>query len=214
MLIVAEKFQTGFDQPLLHTMYVDKSLDGLAAVQTLSRLNRIHPLKDEHLRPRLPQRDRGHRRSVRAVPRLHRRPADRPEHPLGHPPRLDDFDVLRAEEIEARCRALLGARSIDAKRSAEVYAALAPGQERFEHLGDEERLGVPRRARTGSSAPTRSSPRSSPSQTPRSSATTSTAARSSLYLRDTATVERLDLGTEVELTHLRNRSPIERLARR
>ena len=46
MLIVAEKFQTGFDQPLLHTMYVDKVLTGLNAVQTLSRLNRIHPLKD------------------------------------------------------------------------------------------------------------------------------------------------------------------------
>ncbi len=43
VLIVAEKFQTGFDQPLLHTMYVDKILIGLAAVQTLSRLNRIHP---------------------------------------------------------------------------------------------------------------------------------------------------------------------------
>ena len=41
VLIVAEKFQTGFDQPLLHTMYVDKVLTGLNAVQTLSRLNRI-----------------------------------------------------------------------------------------------------------------------------------------------------------------------------
>lgn len=41
-LIVAEKFQTGFDQPLLHTMYVDKKLAGVHAVQTLSRLNRIH----------------------------------------------------------------------------------------------------------------------------------------------------------------------------
>ena len=55
VLIVAEKFQTGFDQPLLHTMYVDKVLTGLNAVQTLSRLNRIHPLQDGHLRPRLPQ---------------------------------------------------------------------------------------------------------------------------------------------------------------
>ncbi len=44
-LIVAEKFQTGFDQPLLHTMYVDKKLTGLNAVQTLSRLNRTHPEK-------------------------------------------------------------------------------------------------------------------------------------------------------------------------
>jgi len=47
VLIVAEKFQTGFDQPLLHTMYVDKVLTGLAAVQTLSRLNRIHPFKSD-----------------------------------------------------------------------------------------------------------------------------------------------------------------------
>jgi type I restriction enzyme R subunit len=46
-LIVAEKFQTGFDQPFLHTMYVDKKLVGLHAVQTLSRLNRIHSLKEE-----------------------------------------------------------------------------------------------------------------------------------------------------------------------
>src|SRR5205823_1237157 len=47
VLIVAEKFQTGFDQPLLHTMYVDKVLTGLNAVQTLSRLNRIHPEKSD-----------------------------------------------------------------------------------------------------------------------------------------------------------------------
>ncbi|MCP4415062.1 MAG: type I restriction endonuclease subunit R, partial [Chloroflexi bacterium] len=46
-LIVAEKFQTGFDEPLLHTMYIDKVLSGLAAVQTLSRLNRIRKNKSE-----------------------------------------------------------------------------------------------------------------------------------------------------------------------
>ena len=47
LLVVAEKFQTGFDQPLLHTMYVDKRLRGVNAVQTLLRLNRVHPGKDE-----------------------------------------------------------------------------------------------------------------------------------------------------------------------
>lgn len=46
-LVVANKFQTGFDQPLLHTMYVDKKLGGVNAVQTLSRLNRSHPLKKD-----------------------------------------------------------------------------------------------------------------------------------------------------------------------
>ncbi|NJC71239.1 type I restriction endonuclease subunit R [Planosporangium thailandense] len=47
ILVVAEKYQTGFDQPLLTTMYVDKALKGVAAVQTLSRLNRTHPLKTQ-----------------------------------------------------------------------------------------------------------------------------------------------------------------------
>lgn len=47
ILIAANKFQTGFDQPLLHTMYVDKKLNGVNAVQTLSRLNRVHPGKHE-----------------------------------------------------------------------------------------------------------------------------------------------------------------------
>lgn len=46
-LIVANKFQTGFDQPLLYAMYVDKVLSGVAAVQTLSRINRIHPNKED-----------------------------------------------------------------------------------------------------------------------------------------------------------------------
>jgi type I restriction enzyme R subunit len=46
-LICAEKFQTGYDEPLLHTMYVDKALSGVKAVQTLSRLNRSHPQKHD-----------------------------------------------------------------------------------------------------------------------------------------------------------------------
>ncbi len=46
-LIVADKFQTGYDEKLLHTMYVDKALSGIKAVQTLSRLNRAHPQKHD-----------------------------------------------------------------------------------------------------------------------------------------------------------------------
>jgi type I restriction enzyme R subunit len=47
ILVVAEKYQTGFDQPLLHTMYVDKKLAGVHAVQTLGRLNRTAPGKED-----------------------------------------------------------------------------------------------------------------------------------------------------------------------
>jgi type I restriction enzyme R subunit len=46
-LVCADKFQTGYDEPLLHTMYVDKQLAGVKAVQTLSRLNRAHPKKHD-----------------------------------------------------------------------------------------------------------------------------------------------------------------------
>ena len=46
-LVCADKFQTGYDEPLLHTMYVDKILSGIKAVQTLSRLNRAHPQKSD-----------------------------------------------------------------------------------------------------------------------------------------------------------------------
>lgn len=46
-LVCADKFQTGYDEPLLHTMYVDKPLSGIKAVQTLSRLNRAHPRKHD-----------------------------------------------------------------------------------------------------------------------------------------------------------------------
>ncbi len=47
VLLVAEKYQTGFDEPLLHTMFVDKKLDGIKAVQTLSRLNRTYKGKND-----------------------------------------------------------------------------------------------------------------------------------------------------------------------
>ena len=60
--------------------------------------------------------------------------------------RLDDFDVLRPEEIEAAMPALLGAGASDEKRSAEIYAALGPAKARFEAARRRGAPGVPRRA--------------------------------------------------------------------
>ena len=199
---MAEKFQTGFDQPLLHTMYVDKPLVGLAAVQTLSRLNRIHPLKENTfvLDFRNDTED-----IVKAFEQFHGCTVAPPTDPnilWDTRRRLDDFDVLRPEEIEAAMPALLGGRS-DEKRSAATYAALGPGKARFEEMDDEQRLefrdALTRFVRTYSFV----------SQI---AAFTDPALERdyiycralSLYLRDTGTVERLDLGTEVELTHLRH----------
>jgi type I restriction enzyme, R subunit len=203
VLIVAEKFQTGFDQPLLHTMYVDKPLVGLAAVQTLSRLNRIHPLKEKTfvLDFRNETED-----IVEAFQQFHGCTVAPPTDQnilWDTRRRLDDFDLLRPEEIEAAMPALLGAGAADEKRSAETYAALGPAKARFEQLGDEERLefrdALNRFVRTYSFV----------SQI--AAFTDPTLERDyvycrtlSLYLRDTSTVERLDLGTDVELTHLRH----------
>jgi type I restriction enzyme, R subunit len=136
VLIVAEKFQTGFDQPLLHTMYVDKVLTGLNAVQTLSRLNRILPPEktdtfvldfrneaeqiQEAFRPWYERTD-----AVPTDPNLlydtHRA--------------LWDFDVLREEEVGGGVQALLSVTETSGHGA--VYAALDPSRDRFLALDEE-----------------------------------------------------------------------------
>ena len=88
VMIAADKFQTGFDQPLLCAMYVDKRLDGIAAVQTLSRLNRTYRSPDDEKKERTfvldfvnpPGRHPGVVRAVlhRGAHRVHHRPEHRP----------------------------------------------------------------------------------------------------------------------------------------
>jgi type I restriction enzyme, R subunit len=203
VLIVAEKFQTGFDQPLLHTMYVDKTLVGLAAVQTLSRLNRIHPLKESTfvLDFRNETED-----IVEAFEQFHGCTVAPPTDPnmlWDTRRRLDDFDVLRPEEIEAAMPALLGAGASNEKRSAATYAALGPGKERFDRLTDEEQLefrdALKRFVRVYSFVS-----QIAAFTDPKLERDYVYCRALSLYLRDSGTVERLDLGTDVELTHLRH----------
>ena len=203
VLIVAEKFQTGFDQPLLHTMYVDKILVGLAAVQTLSRLNRIHPLKENTF---VLDFRNDTDTIVDAFEKFHGCTVAPPTDPnilWDTRRRLDDFDVLRPEEVEAAMPALLGVGVPDDRRSAETYALLGPAKTRFEQMRDEDRLefrdALARFVRTYAFV----------SQI---AAFTDPALERdyvfcralSSYLRDAGTVERLDLGADVELTHLRH----------
>jgi type I restriction enzyme R subunit len=202
VLIVAEKFQTGFDQPLLHTMYVDKVLVGLAAVQTLSRLNRIYPPDKEDTFVLDFRNDA--EEIVKAFEPYYGRTVAPPSDPnllFDTRRRLDDFDVLRPEEIEATVALLLTIK--DAKGHCQVYALLDPAVERFGALNEEDRLAfkeaLDRFVRTYSFL----------SQVVAFG--DSTLERDYTYcralaskLRDAASVERLDLGEEVELTHLRN----------
>ena len=125
--IVAEKFQTGFDQPLLHTMYVDKTLDRAQRRADALPAQPHPPGQDRHVRPRLPQRRRGHPGGVRAL--LRGAPSPTPTDPnLLYDTRrdLDDFDVLRADEVEAGVHALLAVTRRRADHGA-VYAAARPG---------------------------------------------------------------------------------------
>ncbi len=200
VLIVAEKFQTGFDQPLLHTMYVDKVLTGLNAVQTLSRLNRIHPAKTDTfvLDFRNDADD-----IVKAFEPYYGRTVAPPTDPnllWDTRSRLDDFDVLRPEEIEPVVALVL--TITDSRDHGKVYALLDPAVERFKALDEEDRLGfkdaLDKFVRTYSFL----------SQVV--SFGDSKLERDYIYcralasrLRDETTIERLDLGTEVELTHLR-----------
>ncbi len=200
VLIVAEKFQTGFDQPLLHTMYVDKVLTGLNAVQTLSRLNRIFAGKSDTfvLDFRNDTDD-----IVKAFEPYYGRTVAPPTDPnllYDMRRRLDDFDVMRSEEIEEVVRVLLAEPS--SGQHGQVYALLDLAVERFRLLDEEERLGfkdaLNKFVRIYSFL----------SQVV--SFADSKLERDYMYcralaakLRDETTIERLDLGTEVELTHLR-----------
>jgi type I restriction enzyme R subunit len=202
VMIVAEKFQTGFDQPKLHTMYVDKVLVGLAAVQTLSRLNRIHPMKEDTfvLDFRNETDD-----IVKAFEPYYGQTVAPPTDPnmlWDTRSALSPYDVLREDEILNTVSLLVG-EGLDAKRHAAVYAALGPARERFEGMDGEARLEfknllnqfvrvysflyqiVPMGSRTLERDYTYCRALAS-------------------YLRDNTTVEKLDLGSEVELTHLRN----------
>jgi len=143
ILVVAEKFQTGFDQPLLHTMFVDKKLEGVNAVQTLSRLNRIHPEKDDTFVLDFvndaeeiqwgfaPYYDA----SIAA-------PSD-PNELYDAWREVDRFGVVRIEDIEAFARAYFGARE-GAGVQARLYALLDAARERFVELeeADQEELRI------------------------------------------------------------------------
>ncbi|MHB1510129.1 MAG: type I restriction endonuclease subunit R [Acidimicrobiales bacterium] len=202
VLIVAEKFQTGFDQPLLHTMYVDKLLTNLNAVQTLSRLNRIlPPLKtDTFVLDFRNETDD----IVKAFEPYYGETVAPPSDPnliYDTRRRLDDFDVLRPEEIEAAV-ALLVTMS-GPKDHGRLYGILSPAVERFDAMGLNDRAefkeALDRFVRTYGFL----------SQIVGFGDTK--LERDYLYCRALASLVRtpaddggIDLGSEVELSHLRN----------
>lgn len=133
-MVVAEKFQTGFDQPKLYAMYVDKTLTGLAAVQTLSRLNRTHPAKDGTF---VLDFVNDASEIAKAFAPYYGKTVAPPSDPnLLYDTRhaLDEYGVLDAGEATTFARLLL-ADHVDHGR---LHAALGPAIDRFRSLGDVE----------------------------------------------------------------------------
>lgn len=142
ILIVADKYQTGFDQPLLHTMYVDKKLSGVKAVQTLSRLNRIHPGKEDtfvldfandrqtildsfqpyyEITSVIEETDVNHLYDLKA--------------------RLDEFKIYWKEEIEAFANIYFDPKTKlnNSKQQKLLYAFTDPAVDRYKDIPEHER---------------------------------------------------------------------------
>ena len=134
IMVVAEKFQTGFDQPKLVAMYVDKTLTGLAAVQALSRLNRIHPDKSGTFVLDFVNDAEAIREAFAVYHGKTVAPPSDPNLLFDTRSALDAFGVLDIGEM-ARATALL----VGEDNHAQVHAALQPAIDRFGGLGEDDR---------------------------------------------------------------------------
>ncbi|MEX1177033.1 MAG: type I restriction endonuclease [Nitriliruptor sp.] len=206
IMVVAEKFQTGFDQPKLYAMYVDKTLTGLAAVQTLSRLNRTMANKTGTFVLDF-RNDADHIRDAFApwYTQTVAPPSD-PNLLWDTRHALDEFGILDTREAEAVARLLEDEKV--ATTHERVHAVLTPAVDRFHALEDDEqdafRDALNRFVRTYSFL----------SQIVQLA--TEDLERDYLYgkallafIKDTSRGGGVDLGTEIELTHLKTEKTFE-----
>jgi len=140
ILIVADKYQTGFDQPLLHTMYVDKKLSGVKAVQTLSRLNRTCPGKDDTFvldfvndRETILSSFQPYYEITTVISEPD------PNHLYDLKGKLDEKQIYWQSEIEAFARVYFREhRRLSAKDQAVLYAYIDPAVDRFKAIEKED----------------------------------------------------------------------------
>jgi len=140
VLLVANKYQTGFDQPLLHTMYVDKRLSGVQAVQTLSRLNRTTPGKTDTFVLDFVNEAEEIRRSFQPYyeQTVVAESADPQQlYQLQH--RLDAAQVYFHTEVEEFAKIFYKPKAKQTTQDqAEMYRHLNPAVDRFKGLAEEK----------------------------------------------------------------------------
>ena len=149
ILIVAEKYQTGFDEPLLHTMVVDKQLRDVKAVQTLSRLNRIYPGKEdtfildfvntkeeikEAFQPYYQETGLEQEIDINLIYRTQKE--------------LREFKVYNDADIKAVCDIYNAPKSTEKTRQGKISSALKPVVDIYNTLAKEERAGFRRKIRS------------------------------------------------------------------
>jgi type I restriction enzyme, R subunit len=140
VLLVANKYQTGFDQPLLHTMYVDKRLSGVQAVQTLSRLNRMAPGKEDTFVLDFVNGSEEIERSFQ--PYFEQTTVAESADPhqlyeLQH--RLEATQIFWTAEVEAFCKFFYAPKEKQSvSDQADMYRTLGPAVDRFKAKDEEE----------------------------------------------------------------------------
>lgn len=141
VLLVAEKYQTGFDQPLLHTMYVDKKLTGLQAVQTLSRLNCTCAGKEDtfilDFRNTPAEIFKAFKPYYEDTPC---EPLTDPQHLYRLQHQIEETRLIFVEEVEAFCAVYFKPRRKETVHDqAQMYGILDQAVERFKERPEEER---------------------------------------------------------------------------
>ncbi|MBI4688537.1 MAG: type I restriction endonuclease subunit R [Nitrospirae bacterium] len=138
VLLVADKYQYGFDQPLLHTMYVDKKLSGVRAVQTLSRLNRTHPGKEDTFVLDFTNDRQTIIDSFQPYYELTTiTETTDPNHLYDLKGKMDAANVYYQSEVDAFAKVFYKPGSTSIKDQGKMYAFIDPAVDRFKALQEE-----------------------------------------------------------------------------
>jgi type I restriction enzyme, R subunit len=139
VLLVADKYQTGFDQPLLHTMYVDKKLSGVKAVQTLSRLNRTHPGKEDTFILDFTNDREEIIKSFQPYYELTTMPETTdPNHLYDLKGRMDSANVYYQSEVDGFAKIFYRPGNTSLRDQGKLYGYIDPAIDRFKAIDSEE----------------------------------------------------------------------------
>lgn len=150
ILIVADKYQTGFDQPLLHTLYVDKPLSGVKAVQTLSRLNRtISGKEDTFILDFVNSRETIFESFQPYYGRTILKEEPDPNHLYDLKGKLDQQQIYLTSEINAFAQIYFDPKTqMTPKTQGKLYALLEPAIDRYQALDEETQEEFKKSSRT------------------------------------------------------------------